>query len=212
LAASSVARPSSERTELSKRRLILPCLFLAFSLSFAACGGGGSDDESKIEETIEKAATESDPANCTKLETQAFAEQNSQEKGAAAVKACEKEAEEEIDQAEGATVSNVEVDGEKATAEVEFEGGGFDGQVLEVALVEEGGNWKLDQTTGFAEVDPKKIGESFQEQFEKSPEGLTPQQVSCIVEGISGASKAELEKMLLSGSSQALVELAEGCA
>jgi len=76
--------------------------------------------------------------------------------------------------AEAVTISNVEVDGAKATAEVEFEGGGFNGQVLEVALVEAGGDWKLDQTTGFAKARPAEDRRPrCAKQFEKSPEGLT---------------------------------------
>lgn len=68
--------------------------------------------------------------------------------GAEAVKTCEKEASEESG-AESASVSNVEVDGSKATADVALTGGSLDGQGVEVALVKQGDQWKLDEITGF---------------------------------------------------------------
>ena len=160
------------------KRILVPLALLALAaLVLTACGGGGSSDEDKITETIETAATTSDPNNCTELETQRFAEQNSQEKGKAAIKTCEKEAEAGEEQAEGANVSNVSVNGSKATAEVEFEGGSLGSQSLEVALVEEEGNWKLDQIEGFANYDGKALGEAFEKQFEEEPGELNPEQL-----------------------------------
>lgn len=194
------------------KRILVPLALLAAALTLTACGGGGSSDESKITETIEQAATTSDPSNCTEVETLRFVEQNSEEKGKDAIKACEKEAEAGAEEAEGVNVSNVSVNGSKATAEVELEGGGLGSQTLEVALVEAGGNWKLDQVEGFAKYDGKALGEAFEKQFEESPEELTSESASCIVEKISGASKAEAEELFFSGSPEPIIKLAEGCA
>jgi ABC-type glycerol-3-phosphate transport system substrate-binding protein len=197
---------------VNKRILVPLALLVLAALTIAACGGSGSDAEGKITETIETAATTSNPNHCTELQTQRFNEQNSSAKGKAATKSCEKEAEEGQEQAEGANVSNVSVNGSKATAEVEFEGGPLGSQTLEVALVEEEGNWKLDQIEGFAKYDGKALGEAFQKQFEESPEELTQKQTTCISEGIANASKAKAEELLLSGSPHPIIELAEGCA
>ena len=88
---------------MNKRILVPLALLVLAALTLTACGGGGgSSDEGKITETIEKAATTSDPSNCTELETPAFVEQNSEQKGKAAVKSCEEEAEAGEEQAEGA--------------------------------------------------------------------------------------------------------------
>ena len=149
---------------------------------------------------IEKAATTNDPSNCTELQTLRFTEQNTSESGKAAIKSCEESAKEE-EQAEKANVSNVSVNGEKATAEVEFIGGSLGSQTLAVALVEEDGDWKLDQIEGFAHYDGKALEESFLKRFEEDSEGLSKQQYTCIVEGIGKASAAEAEAMFLSGSS-----------
>jgi galactitol-specific phosphotransferase system IIB component len=194
------------------RRLIFLALLLIAALTLAACGGGGgSSDEGEIEEAIEKVATTNAVSNCTKLETQRFVEQNADQKGPEAVETCEAEAKEEAEQAEGATVSNISVDGEKATAEVEFEGGPLGAQVLNVSLADEEG-WKLDHIDGFAKYDGKAIAAGFEKNFEEEPEELPASVAKCVAEGFEGASTAEAEEFFLSGSSKPIEELAEGCA
>jgi hypothetical protein len=195
------------------KRILVPLALLALAaLVLTACGGGGSSDEDKISETIETAATTNDPSNCTELETLTFVEQNTSEKGKDAIKTCEKEAEAGEEQAEGANVSNVSVNGEKATAEAEFEGGSLGAQSLEIALVEEGGTWKLDKIEGFAQYDGKALGEAFEKQFAEEPGELNPEQAKCISGKVAEASQAEAEELFLSGSPEKIIELAKGCA
>lgn len=195
------------------KRILVPVALLALTVpALAACGGGGSDAEGEITEVIEKSATTNDPKNCTELETLRFVEQNSGEQGKAAVKACEAEAEsEEEEQAEKAHVSNVSVNGEKATAQVKFEGGSLGSQTLEVALVEDEGQWKLDHIEGFADYEGKALEEEFRTQLEGESE-LSKEQADCIAEAIGGASKAEAEELFFSGSPEKVEKLAEGCA
>lgn len=194
------------------KRLLVPLALLALAaLTVTACGGGGSNAEDEVTEVIEQAATTKDPSNCTELQTLRFTEQNTGEKGKAAIKSCEESAKEE-EQAEEAKVSNVSVNGEKATAEAEFIGGSLGSQTLAVALVEEDGDWKLDQIEGFADYDGKALEESFLKRFEESSEGLSKKQYTCIAEGIGKATTAEAEAMFLSGSSTKIEALAKGCA
>jgi hypothetical protein len=197
---------------LNKRILASLALLALAALMLTACGGGGSSDEDKITETIETAATTNDPKNCTELETLNFVEQNTTEKGQKAVKACEAEAEAGEEEAEGANVSNVSVDGSKATAETEFEGGSLGSQSLEVALVEEDGNWKLDQIEGFANYDGKALGEAFEKQFEEEPGELESSQAKCISGKVAGLSQAEAEEVFFGGSAEPIIELAQSCA
>jgi hypothetical protein len=194
------------------KRLLVPLALLALAaLAVTACGGGGSSAEDEVTEVIEQAATTKDPSSCTELQTLRFTEQNTGEKGKAAIKSCEESAKEE-EQAEEAKVSNVSVIGEKATAEAEFIGGSLGSQTLAIALVEEGGDWKLDQIEGFANYNGKALEETFLKRFEESPEGLTKKQYTCIAEGIGKASTAEAEAMFLSGASTKIEELAKSCA
>ncbi|HEX4752375.1 MAG TPA: hypothetical protein VH268_05720 [Solirubrobacterales bacterium] len=198
---------------MNKRILVPLALFVLAALTLTACGGGGSSSaEGEITEAIEKSATTADPSNCTETETLSFVEQNSAVKGKEAIKGCEEEAEAGEEQAKKANVSNISVNGEKATAEVEFEGGSLDAQTLEVGLVEEGGKWKLDQVEGFADYNGEALEKAFKKEFEEEAEGVKPEVASCISEGIGKASKAEAEELFFSGSPKKIEELAEGCA
>jgi hypothetical protein len=192
--------------------LLVPCLLIVSAVALSACGGGGggSSDEGKIEEAIETAATTSDPSNCTELETQNFLEQNEPGEGAAAVTECEEKAEENEEVAESVDVSNVSVNGEKASAEAAFSGSTFDGQALEIDLVKEGDNWKLDEVAGFASYDPQKLAEAFEEQFEGNEE-IPAKVAACITEAVGSASQAEAEELVFSGSAEPIEELAVNC-
>jgi hypothetical protein len=195
---------------VNKRLLVPLALLVLAALTITACGGGSSDED-KITEVIEKAATTTDPSNCTELETQRFNEQNDQVRGKAANKACEEQAEAGEEQAEAAKVSNVSVNGEKATAEVEFEGGSLGSQTLEVALVQEDGDWKLDQVEGFAHYNGKALGAAFEKQFEEKPEGVSPEQAKCIAGKIAALSKPDAEELFFGGSPEPIIQLAESC-
>ena len=190
--------------------LSLPVLLLAFALGLAACGGGGESDEDKITTTIENAATSTDPAVCDETQTLAFMEQTSGGSGKEAVKECEKEAKAGEGQPDSVSVTKINVDGENATADAAFKGGIFDAQTLELALVEEDGDWKLNELTGFAKFDPESLVNSFAEQIEEEPE-LEPEMASCLIEGIEELSSSELESVIVENNTAAFGQIAEGC-
>ncbi|HEX5592472.1 MAG TPA: hypothetical protein VFX35_03880 [Solirubrobacterales bacterium] len=190
---------------------LLPALLLALALGLAACGGGGESDEDKIVSTIEESATSTDPAICEETQTQAFMEQTTSAGGAAAVKACEEETKEEAgNDPDSVTVSEVEIDGDTATANAEFKGGTFDAQTLELALVEDEGDWKIDELAGFAEFDAEGLVAAFAEQIEAEP-GIEPETASCLVEGIEELSDSELESIVVENNTEVFGELSESC-
>jgi hypothetical protein len=194
-----------------KRCLALTCLLLFSALALVACGSSGNGDESQIEEAIETSATSTDPADCTKFETQKFMEQTAQESGKAAVKKCEEEAEAE-EGAESVSVSSVEVDGSTATAEAALTGGVLDGQTLEVELVKNGEQWQLNEVVKFTEFDRAKLVEFVEEEFAPSKaNGLSPKLAACFVEAFQEGSQAEIEELLFSDSAKGFEELAESC-
>jgi hypothetical protein len=195
---------------LNKRHLLLISALIVSALALVACGGSGSSDEDKIEAAIETSATTADPANCTELETLNFVEQSSGESGKAATETCEEEAKDPGGKAKSVAVSEVEVDGSKATANAALTGGSLEGQTASIALVEEDGQWKLDEITGFVKLDQAQLAKVFEEQLEKTKE-VTPRITACIVEGIEAAPQAEAEEFILDPTNQALGELAESC-
>lgn len=194
---------------MKRYTFLAPCLLVLLALGLAACGGGSSEDGA-IEGVIETSATTADPANCTELQTQTFDEQNAQTEGEEAVEACEAEAEKGEGTAESVDISNLSIDGESATAEVAFTGGGFDGQAVEVSLAKEGEGWKLDEVLGFTEYDAEKFAESFEAAAEGEPE-LSPELASCIAEAFAQASQQEAEELAFSGSEGPLEELVRDC-
>jgi len=194
---------------VSKRLLLLPCLLLLSALCLAACGSSG-DDEGKVEEAIEAAATTTDPADCAKFQTQKFMEQTSQESGSGALKTCEKEAKKE-ENAESVEIANTEVDGSNATAEVTLSGGNsLEGQTLEVALVKNGDQWKLNEVVKFTKFDSAKLVESFEREIEKSGEASS-KFATCFIEAFKRADQAEVEELLFHSSGKGFEEIAKEC-
>jgi hypothetical protein len=164
-------------------------------IALAACGSSGnSDDENQITDAITKAATSGDPAACTEVQTQRFTEQTSGG-GGDAVKSCEKDA---ADSASSTVkVSNIKVDGDTATAEAKLTGGFVDGQTLDVNLVKDGDQWKLDQLTGFADFDREAFLKSVLAEVTKDP-SATAQALACLKVQFDKASDESLEQILLS--------------
>ncbi len=107
-------------------------------------------------------------------------------------------------------MTEVEVDGEGATAQAAITGGDFDGQALVLALVKDDDQWKLDEITEFAKFDQAAIVQQFQTQLEEGGE-VEPETIACIVEAIEEAPQPEIEEAVLSGDATPIEELAESC-
>jgi hypothetical protein len=196
---------------LRKLHPLLALALLALAFGLVACGGGGESDEDKVVDVIETSVTSTDPADCKELATQAFLEQTELEQGSAAVESCEESAEDTEGDPDSVEVSEVEVDGSAATADVAFTGGSFDGQTLSVALVEEDGDWKMDEITGFAEFDQEKLADAFAEGLQSGENALEPDLATCFAEVIRDVPKAEAEEIVIGGSPDPIVEIIEGC-
>jgi hypothetical protein len=194
---------------LRKRLLLLPCILILSALSFAACGSS-SGDEGEVEEVIEASATTTNPADCKKLNTQEFMEQTTQESGNAAVKECEEEAKNE-EGAKSVSVSAVEVDGSDATAEAALSGGNLDGQTLEVALVKDGDQWKLNEVVGFTKFDQGKLVEGLEASLSEASSEVDPKFAGCVIEAFKQGSQSEVEELLFGNSPKALEEVFEAC-
>jgi hypothetical protein len=137
-------------------------------------------------------------------------EQSTSTEGGAAVKQCEENAKEE-DGAEKAEVSEVEVDGSEATADVKLTGGSLSGQGLEIALVKEGDNWLLNELVGFTEFDGAALAESIGKSLEEQG-GEAAELAPCIEENFEIGEQSEIEELVISGSTKPIEELAEECA
>jgi hypothetical protein len=167
------------------------------SVALAACGSSGnSDDEDQITDAITRAATSGDPAACTEDQTLRFTQQTSGG-GSDAVKSCEKDAADSA--SDSVEVSNIKVDGDTATAEAKLTGGFVDGQTVDISLVKDGDQWKLDQLTGFADFDREAFAKSLLAEVTKDP-SATAQALACLKVQIDKASDESLEQILLSSN------------
>lgn len=180
------------------------------SLVIVACGGGGNSDSSQITDAIQTASTSTDPADCTKLQTQQFVEQTNYATGPAALQACQKNAADTTDNPTSVDVSNVSVNGNNATANVTFHGSSLDGSTLTVALIKDGNQWKLDKITGVPTLNLDAIKRQFAQQLQAQG-SIPPQVASCIQNAFSQVTADQVKQVLLNGSQGGLVSLFSGC-
>jgi hypothetical protein len=194
--------------------LVLVLFVLVIPLGVGACGGGdddgGSDDTAQITEAIKTSITSTDPADCTRLQTQRFLEQSEYEVGQEAVQSCEEDAADTSDRPDSVDVSDVQVDGESATAAVAFQGGPIGTATVDVALVKEGDQWKLDQITGIRDIDLDSFKQSFTEEIEESPDIPAPI-ANCIKTAIGGVTEDQVKDAIVEGSQEAILGLFGNC-
>jgi hypothetical protein len=205
---------------VKKSLLMLPIVLIAMAMALTACGGGGSSsssssgggDEEAIEAAIETSATSTDPSKCTEAQTEFFNETETGKTGAAALKACEQEVEEDgSEAAESVTVTNVEiVEGSGGAAEVEIEGGSLGGQTVAVALEKEEGDWKVDGFMGFIKYDPAALAAALEARLSEE-EGTTAELAPCIAEGVEEMPEAEVEAMVFEKENEGFEELVAAC-
>jgi hypothetical protein len=176
-----------------KKLSFVACLLSALAL--AACGGGASE-EAQVEAAIRAAVLDPDPADCTEFRTLRYLEQGEQKPGKAALKECEEEAADptNINTTDSVEISELEIDGETATALLASDGGALDGQVVAIAAVKEG-QWKLDQVTRFVEFDATAFARATEKTLEKRD--ALPEQITCIGKLLEEKSRQEVEALAL---------------
>jgi hypothetical protein len=155
---------------------------------------------------VEKSATSTSPSKCTEYQTVAFNEQDTGAKGQEAVAACEENVKESESPAEKIDVSNIDVEGETATAEAAVTGSALNGQTVELEVVEEGGTWKLNKFLSFTKFDGGALAEGLEEQFAKE-EGVDPEEAECVSQGIGNAPQKAVEELAFEGNYEALEEV-----
>ena len=184
------------------------------ALTLGACGGddngGSSEDEDQITAAIERAATSGDPKACTEVQTLRFTEQTSGEgeTGQAAIQQCEQNAENTA--GDSVEVTDIQIDGDKATTKAAVTGSAFDGQTLDLALVKQGDQWKLNEFRGLAELNREALIASFKEQL-SSEGGLPAQAADCLAQQLEMASDQQLESFVTSSDDQAAEQIFGPC-
>jgi hypothetical protein len=177
-------------------------MVLALPLAvLAACGGGG-EDEKAIEANVERFFAV-DPRGCV-LETDRMV-RNTQDSAdtSEAILSCRRREQQRkagsepvspFAPARGAAVSGVEVDGAKASAQATLQGGDLDGQKLDVGLVKQRDEWKIDRIDGLR-IDVRlraKYDAAFAPNVRQALQGTVPSDrvettLTCILERFTKA-------------------------
>jgi hypothetical protein len=169
----------------------------------AGCGGdsGGGTGEDEVTGVLQTFFTTSDPAQCDELTNNAF-KQLSPNVLAADDPASEcRKSLDPTGQAKSIQVSDLSIDGSKATATVVPEGGTFEGATVRINLVDDGG-WKID---GIADVQLTSRDEFLREVDARAKksfgnDAFTADESDCIARYIRReVSTEEIERGIVSG-------------
>jgi hypothetical protein len=152
-------------------------------------------EEHQIEDAIEMAATSDDPDTCRELRTETFLQQSAGVPAPYSDDLCEIYAGESG--ADSVRVSEIRVDGDRATATVYYEGGDYDGSRFVEELVEEGADWKLNRTVE-VQLDRDGFDRGYRQDYLDF--GSTERAADCAIEKAGALSDERIEEMLLSGN------------
>ena len=172
-------------------------------------GGGGNEEEDQVTRVVETEATTTDPANCEKLHTQHYLEQAYfAGTGQAARDECDKQTRNSADDPDSVEVTDVQVSGNSATAEVRHTGGFFDGQTLVLSLRKVGDQWKLDQFDDIKDFNLQRFADAF---AETPPPWLTQKQANCAQNQFTSMPAKEVKAGILSGELEQLLPFSADC-
>lgn len=186
----------------------LGLLLVLATVSVIACGSEGSGPaetpepaaggEAAVRELIELAFTDGDPSYCGELYTEELLEQISGEEGDAALEECiENESDDSDTDARAVEVADIEIDGERASANATTDGGQFSGSTFELTLEAEEDRWLIDRIEDIA-FDRSGFDAGLAERMRA--EGFSPSEASCVVDAVRETySSEEIESSLLEG-------------
>jgi hypothetical protein len=195
------------------RSLVLLALVGA-ALLVSACGGGGGggSDEEEIRSTIEALSLSNDPADCARYATRRLLMQSSKRSAGGVADLCAELSALESPLPRRVTVTESEVDGDRATAHVAFEGSSNDGQTVEFALVRSEDQWKIDEMLSFVVFDRgRMIFEAGRALMESAESASQVQLSSCMLGQLEKLGNAQLEEITLSFTAQPMIDLFRPC-
>jgi hypothetical protein len=195
-------------------RFALCALSLAASAALlAACGPGREEapgDKGEIADVVERVSTSTDPEDCTRLQTLVYVEQHNFSTEDDALADCRESAREPGDDPDSVRVTNVEVDGDTASADVTYEGGALDGSTFTLGLVLEDRQWKVDRTTDIPEMNVDAFRRALVERLAELGE-VAPSVQRCISDSLKQAEEEQVTAAILGGTGESLSTLFIEC-
>lgn len=188
------------------------CLLVALLCiaGLAACGSGESEED-RVAEVIEASATSTDPRDCTRLATLVYREQIQHAEQIDATRLCREDAKETENDPTSVEISDVTIEEGRATADVAYTGGTFDGQTMSVALVKSGGVWKMDEVTGFSSFDRLRLVRAMDANLSMGAGAFRPAVASCIEKVFARLPRPKLEQIVIGDSVVPFEEIVVGC-
>jgi hypothetical protein len=155
-------------------------------------------DEQKVERTIGKLFSGRDPALCVEVVTARYLEESLHSSGLSPLQGCFAAVQARLHLTNIVRVTEIEVDGSRATgnAEILTEGLGLKGQILTLALVEDRGHWKADRLLGFARLDRSALTDGIVSGLEAIKVAVTKRMKKCLLLAIDRLSQAQVEALL----------------
>jgi len=179
-----------------QRPLPLVLALMFFSVIFlAACGGGESQDE-KVEEAIRTSVEAEVPAICPAMET-ATMQKQVHEHLIGALEACEA-GDTGKSSVESIKVSDVNVEGESATADVAIKGGNLAGQTVMMALNKHSGQWQIHRVAAFKHYDRRALLNAFMEGVDAVAKTPAEKRFgACVVHELRNESQRQIKRLML---------------
>lgn len=193
-------------------------LLILCGLALAACGDGDGSEERDAEAAIQEAilafVKSDDPADCRRFTTPRLLAKISKTSYEVALASCEAlTVNPLVEDAERVTVTEIEIDGDTATATASFVGSMVDGQTARFGLVEREGRWMNDEIFGFVDLDAEKLATEWGRLLlllSASPQET--ETVTCVMNRLLELSGEKLEAMYLGSDPDPYIELVQACA
>lgn len=188
----------------------------ALAAVLASCGGGGQSEADPRGDTAQilamiNAMERSDPRNCVRFQTLSFTEQMTKRRGDAAIRSCEEE-ERSGDEESWKGSLQIRVQGTSARLRAVQNGGRFDGQEAEFALVKRAGRWKVDEVVRFVKMRRASIvAEIAADGIRSASSRSELDHVECVIERMERFDVPALEHLILSPDARPFEELLESC-
>jgi len=170
--------------------LVLIFLLVGLFVLQRFCATG---DRAEIERTVEAVTVGKKPSHCETRTTPRYLMQITGARPPFADDICEREFAES--RTRSVQTSEIEIDGDEATAVMTLRGGSLDGSRLVVKLVDAGGNWRMDRLVSFRHFDRPGFDRSYRREFLEF--GSPTRSADCAIRRSRRLSNAEIEHAIL---------------
>lgn len=162
-----------------------------------------------IEAVLTRSFTQSNPAHCEELYTQALMDQLSFGTGPIAQRNCVEQEEQTGGEADAVSISRMSIDGEQAVATVAIDGGAMDQASIRVELARDEAGWKLHQLARI-DLDRDAYMDSLATRYLE--DGLTQVEATCVAERVARQYPVrEIEQSFMDQEQAAEPDVSLGC-